>query len=295
MIKRQIKRIAFDTMVRLVWSKKINLNFKKNEFSEQIAELKKSGVIKINKNYSEFADYISKEYIDKILKNEKTEFPIFQGPAQNNEAGTAIACDLPLNDKRISDFILDKKICGLMEQYYGGKCYLRADPLLQRIETNVESLEKSNSNFHVDRYMQFNLFLLLSDTDEKTTHTDFLISSHKRKFLDPIIHKEVDECKKMIDVDKYKTFSLTGKKGDAFIFNTIGMHRANHIAGTTRNLFALMFTNGHNLYSYKNIDNQNLKFIDSKNFDTINRKSKNLVFYNEKKKGGNFQYFKFQT
>ena len=92
--------------------------------------------------------------------------------------------------------------------------------------------------------------------------------------------------------NNYKIFKVIGKKGDAFLFNTTGLHRANYILGTTRNILHLNFTNGHNLYNYTNIDNKNLNFIDNENFETINRKSDKTIFYKSNtKKAENYKFF----
>lgn len=142
--------------------------------------------------------------------------------------------------------------------------------------------------------MQLSLMLLLNDLDEKTTHMEYLLSSHKRKLFDLIVHKNFEQCEKEIKKNNYKIFKCIGKKGDAFLFNSTGIHRAYYILGTTRNVFHLNFTNGHNLFNYKNVDNLNLNFIDNENFEVINRKSNKTIFYNDKKKGDSYQYFTFQ-
>ena len=184
MIKHKIKRLVFDTLVRIKWSKRSNSTFKNASLVSQLDNLNKFGIVKIDQNFSELADYILTEYMKKNLNDENTKFPIFN---TTSDDGTVI--HLSLNDEKISDFILSKKISGLMGSYYGRRCYLRNDPLLQKIETKVKL---SNGNFHVDRYMQFSLMLLLGDLNEKTTHMEYLLSSHKRKLFDLFVHRFIN-------------------------------------------------------------------------------------------------------
>ena len=292
MIKRKIKRALFDSLVKIKWSKRSNSTFKSADHVRQLDNFDKFGIIKIDQNFSEFADYILTEYVEKILNNQNTKFPTIKMPSGSEEMRLLLS----LNDRKISDFILRKEISGLLETFYGRRCYLRQDPYYQRIEAKTEYIyNKSNQYFHVDRYMQLNIMVLMKDLNEKESHTEYLISSHKRRPFDFLLHKTDVECQREIKKNNYKIFKSVGKKGDVFLFNSMGIHRLNYVSGTTRNVLYLLFTNGHNLYDYINTDSQNLNFIDNQNFETINRKSDKTVFYEgTASKGGNYQFFNFQ-
>ena len=127
------------------------------------------------------------------------------------------------------------------------------------------------------------------DIDLNSTHMEYLKTSHKRKFgfwdmnlVDKL--KDLESKQKNNSYHPNNKFHLTGKKGDVFLFNSLGMHRANFINNSYRSVLHLNFTNGHNLYEYQNKPNENLK---SDNSETILRKKENLVY----NKGNYHTYF----
>ena len=54
--------------------------------------------------------------------------------------------------------------------------------------------------------MQFSLMLLLDDLNEKTTHMEYLLSSHKRKLFDLFVHKTIEQCEKTVIKNNYKIY-----------------------------------------------------------------------------------------
>ena len=293
MIKNKIKKIIFDTMVKIKWSKKFSNFFYNKLYSEQVSELSERGVIKINENFFDFANYISNEYTKKILSNKKTQISIFNKKEYMDQMNAnSIYCYLPLGDKKITNFVLNKEITGILNFFFGKRCYLRDDPVLARTHTPSEQVGKGK--FHVDRFMQLSVMLLLEDLNEDSTHMEYLVGSHKYITSSLILQKNSEECAKIMRKKKFNVYKLTGKKGDAFLFNSIGIHSAIFVEGTTKTILHLNYTNGHNLFPYEHPSNNKLKFNNDINYETIIRKSNNLIFYNKDSKMGNFKYFKFQ-
>lgn len=132
--------------------------------------------------------------------------------------------------------------------------------------------------------------LLLHDIDIKSTHMEFLKYSHKRKlgFFDLYLEsklKEFDLNQKNNSFHLNHKQPLIGKKGDVYLFNSMGIHRANYVEESYRSVLFVNFTNGHNLHEYKKPPNELNNFINS---ETIFRKKENLVYC----KGSCHTYFK---
>jgi len=82
---------------------------------------------------------------------------------------------------------------------------------------------------------------------------EYIMGTQKRGLFNWEIHLEDSDCKKQITAKNYgpkDIYKLIGPKGSAFLFNSIGIHRANQKIGTTRCILHLNFTNGHNLFPY---------------------------------------------
>lgn len=268
----QKTRIEFSNfLIYLNWkSKKSNINFP-TQTKEQVDEFSKNGVLKINKNFSDFSNYLNENYVAK----------------ENIEKSTTYI-HLPLDDSKVLEFIFDSS-CDILNAFYGSEPYLREEPQIVIHTPKEDWINQGNGLFHVDRFNQISLMLLLHDTDLNSTHMEYLKTSHKRKFG----FWDMEKREKLKDLEyKQKNnsylpnnkFHLTGKKGDVFLFNSMGIHRANFINNSDRSVLFVNFTNGHNLYEYQNKPNENLK---SDNSETILRKKENLVYV----KGNRHTYF----
>ena len=192
--------------------------------------------------------------------------------------------------QKILEFIFDSSIFDILNAFYGSEPYLRNYPEIA-ICIHKENCKNypGNVSFHVDRFNQISLMLLLHDIDLNSTHMEYIKTSHKRKFgfwdiMNSEKLKDLESKQKNNSYHPNNKFHLTGKKGDVFLFNSLGMHRANFINNSYRSVLFLNFTNGHNLYKYQNKPNENLK---SDNSETILRKKENLVYV----KGNRHTYF----
>ena len=127
---------------------------------------------------------------------------------------------------------------------------------------------------------------------------EYLIGSHKRKFgffdiylshtngSERMADRHNRKGKEVFSKNKSRLYNLIGKKGDVFLFDTMGLHRAAYMPDTERKIFHLNFTNGSNLYKFQN------KFpinYDLKNIEVIAREEKDLLFL---KAGSGHTYFK---
>ena len=122
--------------------------------------------------------------------------------------------------------------------------------------------------------------LFLEDVDIESTHMEYLIGSHKRKFVFLDIYLDsTNRTERIADIhnrkrkeifskNKSRLYNLVGRKEDIFLFDTMGLHRAAYIPDTERRILHLNFTNSSNLYKFQN------KFpinCDLKNIEVIAR------------------------
>lgn len=265
---KTIGKIFHDQAVKYKWSenKVITTNKNYNEITD-------NGIIKLNKNFGIFASYINKNYIDNLfLGNNKTPFKVLdlRGSSKNNLINHFISID----DLVVREFIQNVELMDTLSLLFNKKIYLRNEPLIQILNT---SEKLTNGNFHTDRFMQYSLMLLLEDVSDNQTHMEYCKKSHKRDKFDFIIHKNFKECEKHIEKNDFEIVKVIGKKGDAFLFDTTGIHRAKYIFQSKRSIFHLNFTNGHNLYPFK-IEYNKFKIKE----EIFLRSNKNLKFTNGK-------------
>ncbi len=236
-------KIIYDQAVKYKWSEKVNI-INNNNYNNIL----KNGIIKLDNNFEKFSSYINKNYIEILLKekNEKSSLKVLD--VRNSNINNLINHYIGIDDDLVREFIENDELTNVLNLLFNKKIYLRNDPLIQVLNT---SEKMTNGNFHTDRFMQFSLMLLLEDVSENQTHMEYCIKSQKRDFLDLIIHKNFKECEEHVKKHNFEIFKIVGKKGDAFLFNTTGIHRAKYIFNTKRSIFHLNFTNGHNLYPFK--------------------------------------------
>ncbi len=265
---KKIGKIFHDQAVKYKWSEN-----KVKTHNKNYNEIVDNGIVKLNKNFNIFAEYINKNYVDNLLTgNNKTPHKVLdhRSSSKNNLINHSISID----DEVIRGFIQNNEIKETLSLLFNKKIYLRNEPLIQVLNT---SEKLTNGNFHTDRYMQYSLMLLLEDVSESQTHMEYCKKSHKRDKFDFIIHKNFKECENFIKKNNFEIVKVIGKKGDAFLFDTTGTHRANYIFQSKRSIFHLNFTNGHNLYPFK-IEYNKLKIKE----EIFLRSSKNLKFTNDK-------------
>ena len=242
-VLKKSAKIIYDQSVKIKWSEKIN-----NKENKNYKEILDKGIIKLQTNFENFSDYLNENYIKKLHQGDLRNIDTKVLDLRNSNPNNLINHYVGINDEIIRNFIENKELIEVLALIFNNNIYLRNDPLLQVLNT---SEKMTNGNFHTDRYMQFSLMLLLEDVSENQTHMEFCKKSHKRNFFDLIIHKNFEECESYVRDNNFDIFKVIGNKGDAFLFNTTGVHRANYLINTRRSIFHLNFTNGHNLYPFK--------------------------------------------
>lgn len=239
---KKLGKIFHDIAVKYKWSEEIIYSSNKN-----YNNIINYGIIKLDTNFQTFSSYINENYIKKIsVKNIGTPHKVLdlRGSSKNNQINHFVSLD----DEVVRKFIQNTELMSTLSLLLNKKIYLRNDPLIQVLET---SEKLTNGNFHTDRFMQFSLMLLLEDVSSEQTHMEYCKKSHKRGKFDFIIHKNFKECEEHVRKNNFEITKVIGKKGDAFLFNTTGIHRANYIFQSKRSIFHLNFTNGHNLIPFK--------------------------------------------
>jgi len=274
-VLKKLARFLIDRYIMFRWRRrKIRQKSDHSSYNE-LEFLVENGVVKINYDFSEFADYIFYNYTDRILNNKKIEQDVYSDNNDSNENGTTLQVDLSLNDKTIVDFILNDKIFDILFSYYGREYFLRNNPTLQQIIAKKENW--ASSIYHHDRFHQVSLMLLLTDLTEDDSHMEYLCGTQKLKFYEwlhleydhPNLHEKVKKCK--------NRFKLIGKKGTAFLFDSIGIHRSLWKLNTERNVLFLNFTAGHNLYAFKDQE-LIISKLSHKNCNIIKREKGTRIF-----------------
>lgn len=236
-------KILHDQVVKYKWSEEKITSLNKN-----YNKILENGIIKLDNNFSTFSSYITNYYIKNLLTEKKNGVPFEVFDNRGDNKNNLINHFISIEDEIVRNFIQNNELKNVLSLLFNGKVYLRNEPLVQVIKTS-ETL--TNGKFHTDRFMQFSLMLLLEDVLEDQTHMEYCKKSHKRDNFDLVIHKNFKECEEHIKKNKFEIMKVIGKKGDAFLFNTTGIHKANYILQSKRSIFHLNFTNGHNLFPYK--------------------------------------------
>ena len=284
---KKLARFIIDRYIMFKWRRrKVKIA---NNFSscKAIKDFSINGVVKINYDFSEFADYLMSNYMNKILNKEKTPIDIFTASTSQidkEENGLIVSNYLSLLDPKIVNFILNDKLKEVLEAYYGREYFLRNNPTLQQIIAKKENW--GTSVYHNDRFHQVSLMLLLSDLKENDTYMEYLCGTHKLKFYETL-HPEPDQSKFNEKIKKCNNrFKLIGKKGTAFLFDSIGIHRTIFKLNNVRNILHLNFTTGHNLYDFhdKKLDSNLLTGANSNIIKRENKETYYVENYPQEKK-----------
>ena len=228
------KRKIFD----YYFSKKIYLksffyNLKIKLSAEQVylqKELKKNGIIKIKK-------FLSKENLIH-LKNLKKDY-------ENNIRNLN---DLKINESYINDkkkfhFLFKDYYLDIIRSYFGEEII---NDVIVYQELQPYKVQTSSYMWHHDnRSHQIKIQILLSDnTDTGSQRMQYLEKSHKK------IHSRNNTRFEKVNLKKFKIFECCGNIGDAFIFDTNGIHRGyrdNELA-KERKTITLNFLNKSNFW-----------------------------------------------
>ena len=254
---------------------------------ENINNLSNNGITKITFNFTMFADYINKNCINLLLSNKETNIKTYKAAQIDKSKGITLSRYLTLNDAKILNFITSQEISNIIYPYLGRHFFLRNNPTVNQIIAKKDNW--GTSIIHNDRFHQISLMLLLEDITEADTHMEYLAKTHKLNIFDDLHpypnSSQVKEKIKNTD----KRIKLIGEKGTAFLFDSIGLHRTVLKKNTSRTIFHLNFTAGHNLYSFLDKD-INFDGIENKNLNIIKRKKAETFYVENYPKENKFRY-----
>ena len=126
---------------------------------------------------------------------------------------------------KIFNEIITKTCTPIVSEYYGKTALTRENPTFQYwVKSGFNSWKIPSSIFHTDGYRQVSAMLLLNDLDKNDIHMEYCLKSHKD--LPPTFDRDRILQEKVSQVFQIK--KLIGKKGDIFIFDATGLHRAFH-------------------------------------------------------------------
>ena len=284
---RNIVRFLIDRYIMLKWRRKsVNID----SFSDEIEEINNfldKGITKINFNFNDFADYIKQSYVEQLLKNKKTKIITYDAAPVDKSNGLVLSRYLSLNDPKVINFITSQKISNIIYSYLGRDAFLRNNPTINQIIAKKDSW--GSSILHNDRFHQLSLMLLLDDITEDDTHMEYLAETHKLNIFDNLhpYPNSSQIAKKNKNADK--RIKIIGKKGTAFLFDSIGLHRTLLKINTTRTALFLNFTAGHNLYPFldKKIE---LDYKKNKNLNIVKREKNETYYVENYPKENRFRY-----
>ena len=229
-----------------------------DEIDLLVDQLKRNGYVELYcKEYQIVANYLEKNYFNKIENNEnkvdpKDHFSLnhrFSIKDNNNEhymkGGMEISAFISFLDEGISSVILDERIHSIIYRYYKRQHYFRNQPRIMK--TRYEGNNTlNNCNMHVDHPRQISIILNVSDITMDDTHTVYAPTSNRRNMwsqgMEMPVEKSISIAK---SYEERKHF--IGKKGTLFIFDTSGFHQANYKMGNPRKIMHLNINTGHYL------------------------------------------------
>jgi hypothetical protein len=279
-VLRPFKNLIGDILIYSRWhSKKImpTIGAKKN-----VSLLKRDGVVKLDFNFSEYVDELRSYLLDEKLCIERgcISSPMI-------EKGQTINIFSSFDLSAILKICTDNRLLQTLTAYYGSTPYLRNDPQFQRLQFQSEHQFDGNYYFHVDRFNQVSAMILLSEVTMETTHMAYARGSHKRRFGFVNLRK-LKQGSLEQEGNINSLTHLTGSPGDIYLFDSMGLHKANYKIGAVRDCIFLNFTNGHNLYKWKAKSSDGLISEDAEH---INRRSSKLVFADQNNSYRGHKYF----
>lgn len=254
------------------------------EKRREVSELREFGVTKLAINFQAKVAQLRNTYLNGRLDGDSVN-----RPSPENGVPTNIFASLRNDD--ISSIVSDVRLLSILQALYGRTPYLRSDPQVHRFHITADRQRDDNFCWHVDRYQQITLMVLLNKVTEATTHMMYLKGTHRRTF--GFWNLRMQRLKSSVEVPKKyrdrEVIRLLGDPGDAYLFDSMGLHRANYITGTVRDTVFALYTNGHNLYAYRAL---NSKLADETHpfYETFNRQAAGLIFADGYPR--NLRYFK---
>jgi hypothetical protein len=227
---------------------------------------------------------LSKNVIDDVtVKNWISRYKIFSDSFIECEGNISF----PFFNSELSDLLFNSDFLNNLYSYfdlvYGKKAVLQAMPTLVITKPKItqDNFTSSEYNFpaawHTDYISEFTIHIPLTNIDNLTNHTKYILKSHTNFLIPPLGARKVNESNKI---------DCFAKVGDALFIDVDGWHRAQLEKGSFRAMIQLKYTLGNDQLEY---DPDN-----SKQMAAINRSKKHTLNYTNLKSvlEEDYRYFK---
>jgi hypothetical protein len=221
--------------------------------SKWYQELSENGIVKIENEFNWVRDIYKKEYFDAvdnkfILKDLITERALI--------TGRVFAKSVSLGDPALYNWYFNNDLIGLLGKFYKQQPFYRNQPMIQTYEVNEDHSPDIAGKWHIDGGLnQISFMLLINDITDDDTHMKFALKSIHND------HKILDRDKLKSDEieSQYQILNCTGKAGTLFIFHGgKGFHRAEYKTLTSRSIYHVNFTPGHDIQNFGLENKKNL-------------------------------------
>lgn len=224
-----------------------------------LRELRENGIVRIESDdLRSVADRLDTDYLEKIFRSptgtldgDQFDDPRLFARNANSEShrsfGVEVGCWISFKDEKLKPLLRNPEIAAMLYNYYRRQPYYRNQPQVQFISLKPGQKFDTGNEYHVDRFYQVSAMILVSDVTTAGTHMNYLTKSHRRSLLRTGIELPYDECRRRAEAEPERLYTLTGKKGTLFVYDTTGVHSRNLISGSTRKCLIWTVTTGHHL------------------------------------------------
>lgn len=177
LLNKIFKRLKIYIGYILVNLRRFILELKHSSSVQIEIELKRNGFIKL----ADFGVPGATEYLQKIIKNpiECENNPNYKIIMNNDFGVKTIAIDI--RDSFLQKYILNKNLYNLISSYYGGKFYLRNNPVIM---FHYPGEVASAQTVHLDWGLrQVSMMVNLNLIDESSTHMEYLLKSNQEYYF----------------------------------------------------------------------------------------------------------------
>lgn len=216
------------------------------KFSDKVLEWYKelniNGILKIENEFK----WVQKEFKKEYFEKENNKFMLKDLIDERSlRTGRVFAKAVSLNDPKLYNWYFNNDLILLLGKMYKQQPYYRNQPIIQTYSFTESHTDDIAGKWHIDGGLnQITFMLLINDITENDTHMQYALKSSNKK------HKELD--RNYINVDNiesdYEIIKCIGKAGTLYVFQGgIGLHRAVYKRLSTRSIYHVNFTPGHDI------------------------------------------------
>lgn len=220
-------------------------------------DLFSNGIVKIENEFNWVQEHYEKNYFNSDQNNYFLKDLVDE---RAKKTGRTFAKAISFGDPYLYNWYFNHDLISLLGKMYSQQPYYRNQPIVQTYSFSKEHSEDIAGKWHIDGGLnQITFMLLINDLTENDTHMQFAIKSVNKN------HKILDRNRingKKIE-SEYEIMKCIGKAGTLFIFQGgMGFHRAVYKKSSTRSVYHVNFTPGHDIQNYglqKRVDTPELK------------------------------------